>query len=120
MEPSFVHTVDPIRMLVFSLAPSSVKLTMAGFVEFCPTIKLVVFPTKRLQVRIYSVNVVGNFGVITFEQDKMSYEGAGSLGGLYLPGIWGLRKESRLRNRQSITISPLRFENLMTSLIRIW
>ena len=30
LEPSFVRTVDPIRMLVFSLAPSSVKLTMAG------------------------------------------------------------------------------------------
>ena len=46
LEPSFVRTVDPIRMLVFSLAPSSVKLAMAGVVVFCPTINLSFFLLK--------------------------------------------------------------------------
>ena len=53
---------------------------------------------------------------LVFSITELSLEGV--LGGKYFSTlvIWGVRKEDRKRNIQSITISPLRFENLTKSL----
>ena len=42
--------------------------------------------------------------------------GGTGVGRFRTSGIWGFRREDRKRNRQSITISTLRFENLTTAL----